>query len=86
MRAGIKDRDVVLADESLALILDDTEEVWQQHSANLIQVTAESACNRCNWCYEHNWCDGYSLCNVFRCVPASTAVCQCGYFRRVLSC
>jgi RNA polymerase II C-terminal domain phosphatase-like 3/4 len=37
-RAGVKDLDVLLADESLLLILDDTEHVWEKHRANLIQV------------------------------------------------
>eukprot|EP00879_Flechtneria_rotunda_P003572 GHRR01003806.1.p1 GENE.GHRR01003806.1~~GHRR01003806.1.p1 ORF type:complete len:605 (+),score=304.07 GHRR01003806.1:163-1977(+) len=37
-RAGQKDLDVLLADESLVLILDDTEQVWEKHRANLIQV------------------------------------------------
>ncbi|WIA15963.1 hypothetical protein OEZ85_012704 [Tetradesmus obliquus] len=37
-RAGVKDLDVLLADESLVLILDDTEHVWEKHRANLIQV------------------------------------------------
>jgi hypothetical protein len=39
-RAGVKDLDVLLADESLVLILDDTEHVWEKHRANLIQVGA----------------------------------------------
>jgi hypothetical protein len=41
-RAGVKSLDVLLADESLVLILDDTEHVWKDkhkdHTANLIQV------------------------------------------------
>lgn len=37
-RAGMKDLDVLLADDSLVLILDDTEHVWEKHRANLIQV------------------------------------------------
>lgn len=37
-RAGVKDLDVLLSDESLVLILDDTEHVWEKHKANLIQV------------------------------------------------
>jgi hypothetical protein len=36
--AKVKDLDVLLADESMVLILDDTEVVWENHQANLIQV------------------------------------------------
>lgn len=43
-RAGVKDLDVLLADSSVVLILDDTEHVWERHRANLIQV-----------CTAHHW-------------------------------
>lgn len=42
-RPGVKDLDVLLADESLVLILDDTEHVWEHHGANLIQVGCGAA-------------------------------------------
>lgn len=34
----VKDLDVVMADESLVVILDDSEWAWPRHRANLIQV------------------------------------------------
>lgn len=39
-----KGLDVLLADESMVLILDDTEQVWDKHRANLIQVRAVLPC------------------------------------------
>lgn len=57
-RAGVKDLDVLLSDESLVLILDDTEVVWENHKANLIQVT-----NDC--CYGSRACKIAQFCGVF---------------------
>jgi hypothetical protein len=47
----MKDLDVLLADESLVLILDDTEHVWEKHRANLIQVTANTVIFDCGVCH-----------------------------------
>jgi hypothetical protein len=57
----VKDLDVLLADESLVLILDDTEHVWEKHRANLIQVSLMlQSCYRQALCCilddtEHMW-------------------------------
>jgi hypothetical protein len=55
-RASTKDLDVVLADESLVLILDDTEHVWQKHAANLIQVRTLGALIHVWWCESCGYC------------------------------
>lgn len=62
----MKDLDVLLADEAMVLILDDTEHVWEKHRANLIQVGGQGTGARTAGCLRP-WQDATSMLLLLLC-------------------